>query len=48
MRRILSENPLKVHSKDIKDEHKGLVHIACVNNDLEMVKILKEFGANLD
>jgi len=45
---MLIENPLKVHSKDIKNENKGLVHIACTLNDLKMVRILKEFNANLD
>ena len=47
-RTILTANPLTIASIDMKDKKLGLAHIAVINNDFEMLKLLIEFKVNLE
>jgi uncharacterized protein len=47
-RSILQANPLSVASWDMKKSKMTLAHIACENQDLEMLKLLVEFKIDLE
>ena len=47
-RSILNANPLTIASVDMKDKKLGLAHIAVINSDLDMLKLLIEYKVNLE